>query len=245
MMRPIVIVHGAWGGGWRWQTAARSLRATGHEVYIATLTGLGERFHLGHPDVNLDLHVLDVVHHLAAEDLTNIVLVGHSYGGMVIPGVAERVPERIAHLVYLDAFVPHNRESLLDLVESDARLALEAELTQSIDGWRIHSPTDTRPRPRPNPSPRDTPQPWQTFTQPLTVTNPEAAHLPRLYVRATADKIPGQFMTLSFVKSFARVQAERWPIRTVNTGHREMAESVETIAILSALATTPETDNAE
>lgn len=235
------MVHGAWGGGWRWQPTARMLRAAGHEVFVATLTGLGERLHLGHPDVDLDLHILDVVNLLAAEDLSNIVLAGHSYGGMVVTGVAERVPERIAQLVYLDAFVPHDGDSLLDLVEPDARLALEAELTHSLDGWRIHVPTDTRPRPRPAPSPRDTPQPWKTFTQKLPVTNPAAVAIPRLYVRATADKQPGLFMTQSFVKSYARVQAEGWPIREVDAGHREMSESEETIAILAGLANLSET----
>src|SRR5262245_44258791 len=106
MMATFVLVHGAWHGGWCWRKLRTMLRAAGHEVYTPTLTGLGERSHLGNAAVGLATHVRDVANVLFYEDLSSVVLVGHSYGGMVIGGVAHQAPERLAHLVYLDAFVP-------------------------------------------------------------------------------------------------------------------------------------------
>src|SRR5438128_128006 len=104
-MATFVLVHGAWHGGWCWKRVTPLLRAAGHEVYATTLTGLGERVHLASPNVGLALHVQDVVGVLEYEDLRDVILVGHSYGGIVISGVADRVPERLRHLVYLDALV--------------------------------------------------------------------------------------------------------------------------------------------
>lgn len=100
----VVIVHGAWGGGWDWKGVERELRSRGYDVYRATLTGQGERDHLASPEVGLETHVTDVANLIVWERLEEVVLVGHSYGGMVITGVAERIPERVGRLVYLDAF---------------------------------------------------------------------------------------------------------------------------------------------
>jgi pimeloyl-ACP methyl ester carboxylesterase len=101
-----VLVHGAWHGGWCWRSVSSELRAKGHEVWTPTMTGLGEREHLNPEAVDLQTHVTDIVKLLEFEDLHEVVLVGHSYGGMVVTGVASAVPERVRHLVYLDAFVP-------------------------------------------------------------------------------------------------------------------------------------------
>ncbi len=111
-----VLVHGAWAGGWIWRDMAERLRALGHRVYTPTLTGLGERSHLISPEINLTTHALDVANLIKWEELSGVVLVGHSYGGMVISGTAEKVPEgAIRSIVYLDAFVPGNGQSLADL----------------------------------------------------------------------------------------------------------------------------------
>jgi pimeloyl-ACP methyl ester carboxylesterase len=115
-MATYVLVHGAWVGGWVWKDIAHRLRAKGHEVYTPTLTGLGERIHLLRPGIDLDTHILDVLNVVKFEDLERIVLVGHSYGGMVVTGVADAIPDKIAALVYLDAFVPENGQALLSLV---------------------------------------------------------------------------------------------------------------------------------
>jgi pimeloyl-ACP methyl ester carboxylesterase len=111
-----VLVHPAWLGGWCWRKTAPLLRARGHDVHAPTLTGLGERAHLVRRDIGLATHVEDVVNVLEFEDLRGVILVGNSSGGMVITGVAERAPERIAQLVYLDAFVPEHGQSLVDLL---------------------------------------------------------------------------------------------------------------------------------
>ena len=116
LRRTFVLVHGYWDGGWAWSQVAPLLCTAGHDVYTPTLTGSGERVHLRHPDVTLDTHVQDIVNVLCYEDLHGVILVGWSYGGMVITGVAEQVPDRLAHLVYLDAFVPQDGQSMAALV---------------------------------------------------------------------------------------------------------------------------------
>jgi pimeloyl-ACP methyl ester carboxylesterase len=113
-MANFVLVHGAWIGGWYWRPIAQKLRAAGHEAYAPTLTGLGERIHLMNPSINLDTHVTDVVNVIKEEGLSDVVLVGHSYGGMVVTGVADALPDKITSLVYLDAFVPKNGEALVN-----------------------------------------------------------------------------------------------------------------------------------
>ncbi len=113
-MTTFLLVHGAWHGGWCYQRVARLLQAQGHIVYTPTLTGVGERSHLYHPDINLDTHIQDILNVIHWEGLDNFVLVGHSYGGMVVTGVADAVPEKILRLVYLDAFVPQDGRSLFD-----------------------------------------------------------------------------------------------------------------------------------
>src|SRR5688572_6804553 len=107
-----VLVHGATAGGWEWKSTGNFLLADGHTVYRPTLTGLGERMHLNGPDIDLQTHINDVVNLILFEDLHDIVLTGHSYGGMVITGVMDRVPERIKHVVFLDAAVPDDGMSL-------------------------------------------------------------------------------------------------------------------------------------
>ena len=113
-MATFVLVHGGWAGGWQWREVAGLLRAAGHEVFTPTLTGLGERVHLANPDIGLDTHIQDILMVLEYEELRDVILVGYSYSGMVITGVAELAPERISQLIYLDAFVPQDGQSMLD-----------------------------------------------------------------------------------------------------------------------------------
>jgi pimeloyl-ACP methyl ester carboxylesterase len=116
MMANFVLVHGAWVGGWSWRTNAQALRKAQHEVYTPTLTGLGERSHLMSPSINLDTHIDDIVNVIKHEELPELILVGHSYGGMVVTGVADRLPDKITSLVYLDALVPENGQSAASLI---------------------------------------------------------------------------------------------------------------------------------
>src|SRR5262245_38762532 len=124
-MVAFVLVHGAWHGGWCWKKVAPLLRQAGHEVYTPTLTGLGERSHLVHPEVRLETHIRDVLQVLEFEDLRDVVLVGWSYGGMMVPGVADRAAERLRHLVYLDADVPGDGQCSLDLEPPETRTECE------------------------------------------------------------------------------------------------------------------------
>ena len=218
-MATFVLVHGATGGGWHWKSVARMLRAAGHDVYTPTLTGLGERTHLASPAVDLQMHIQDIVAVLRYEDLLNVILVGHSYAGLVITGVAEQEPERLAHLVYLDALVLQNGETFMDL----ARLAnpevpkrIEELVRSQGDGWRQpityndYYKYDWR----------DTPQPFKTMTQPLQITNPAATALPHTFIHCT-EKGPVQTFDPMAV-SAARAQAAGWQYRELPTTHMAM-----------------------
>src|SRR5690349_6838041 len=114
-MATFVLVHGAWSGGWCYDKVAERLRAKGHRVFAPTLTGQGERSHLAGIAINLSLHISDVLNVFHYEELKDAVLAGHSYGGMVVTGVADRIPEKINALVYLDAFLPEDGQSLFDI----------------------------------------------------------------------------------------------------------------------------------
>ena len=141
-MATFVLVHGAWHGGWCYRDTAKALRAAGHDVFTPTHTGVGERAHQGTENITLETHIRDVLGCIEAEELSNVILCGHSYGGMVITGVADRIPGKIKALVYLDAFVPENGQSLMSLLP----MALPAEVVagfigafrgSSVDGGRM------------------------------------------------------------------------------------------------------------
>jgi pimeloyl-ACP methyl ester carboxylesterase len=136
-MATFVLVHGAWLGGWCWKRIRKRLHGAGHDVFTPTLTGLGERSQILTRDVNLETHILDVVNLIQCEELSNIVLCGHSYGGAVISGVADRIPDRIGSLVYLDAYVLHNGENVAQHVPA-IRWQNFIEGAKSVgDGWKI------------------------------------------------------------------------------------------------------------
>src|ERR1700728_4589280 len=124
MSKTFVLVHGAWHGGWCWRRVTDRLTVKGHRVYTPTLTGVADRSHLLSESVNLSTHVTDVVNLIRWEEMTDIVLCGHSYGGMVVTGVADKMSERIAALVYLDAFVPESGQSMQDLRPRELPLGL-------------------------------------------------------------------------------------------------------------------------
>jgi pimeloyl-ACP methyl ester carboxylesterase len=136
-MATFVLVHGAWHGGWCYRGVAARLRAAGHEVYTPTLTGLGERAHLMNRTIDLDTHVNDVIGVIRWEELGDAVLCGHSYGGMVITGVADKVPEKIRSLVYLDAFVPADGQSAMDLVSPETRSAFREDAKHNGEGYLL------------------------------------------------------------------------------------------------------------
>jgi pimeloyl-ACP methyl ester carboxylesterase len=140
-MATYVLAGGAWLGGWAWQPVARQLRSQGHEVHPVTFTGLGDRSHLATPEVDLDTYVTDVVSLIEFEDLHDVVLVGHSYAGIVVTGTADRIPERISLLAYLDSGPSPDGVSFLDLQPPAARELLERLVEQEGEGWRLPMPS--------------------------------------------------------------------------------------------------------
>jgi pimeloyl-ACP methyl ester carboxylesterase len=177
-----VIVHGAWGGGWDWKNVASILAADGHTVYRPTLTGLGERAHLARPDIGLSTHVKDIVNVILYEDLHDVVLVGHSYGGMVITGVLDEIPDRIRHVVYLDAFVPEDGESANDywrilgrapLAERNGTVRSGPFTIEVENGFMIFAGADLS-----RPPPSEVRQSLKTWTEPVSFKNPAARKLP-------------------------------------------------------------------
>jgi pimeloyl-ACP methyl ester carboxylesterase len=229
-MATFVLVHGGWAGGWQWREIATRLRAAGHDVYTPTLTGLGERVHLAHPDVNLDTHIQDILMVLEYEDLHEVILVGYSYSGMVVTAVAERAPERLAQLVYLDAFVPSDGESLATMIGPELVAILEQVAQAYGDGWRIpHDPPD---------APRRTPQPVKPMYQPVTVTNPAAARLPRTFIYCTQEKEAMGPMGVPITQVAASAKADaRWGYRELDSGHVPLETAPQELAdILLELA---------
>lgn len=192
-MATYVLVHGGGHGGWCYQRVARLIRAQGHDVYTPTLTGLGEREHLLSPAVDLDLHITDVVKTLQFEDLRNVILAGHSYGGMVITGVADRALDRVGQLVFLDAAHPKNGESLAEIAE--ALMDIADRQARTVDGvklvlWPDSDAVDiygvTRPDDFAWMKPKLTPHPWACFEQKLRLQNEAAvAKIPRTNINCT------------------------------------------------------------
>lgn len=175
-MATYVLVGGAWLGAWAWREVARDLAGRGHDVHALTLTGLGDRAHLARPDVDLDTHIADVRAALAFEDLRDVVLVGHSYAGMVITGVADHEPQRIARLVYLDTGPLPSGQALLDFSPPEGRTQLERTVREHGDGWLLPPPpfealgapsalAGLTPAHRALMEARMTPQPYRTWTR--------------------------------------------------------------------------------
>jgi pimeloyl-ACP methyl ester carboxylesterase len=219
-MATYVLVHGAWHGGWCWKRVAPLLRAAGHEVFTPTLTGVGEREHLGSADIDLSTHVTDIVKLLEFEELTDVVLVGHSYGGMVITGVAQQAPERLGELVYLDAFVPNDGQSTVEMVGPAAAALFD------VPDWRVPVP----PPPLGDFDVTDAadlawlrrqmrPQPLGALTEPMRLTSPlEASAFGRTYVLAAGRGIPGVFDAIADQLR----QSPAWRVTELPTGHDMM-----------------------
>jgi pimeloyl-ACP methyl ester carboxylesterase len=173
-MATFLVAHGAWSAGWSWKKMRPLLSNLGHDLFTPTYTGLGERVHLAAPEVGIETHISDILGVLQFEDLKNVSLIGHSYGGMVATAVADRVPERLSHLIYLDAFVPCDGQSMFDLNPVEVRDRVREAVRTDGKGWLVP----------PNPLPPDTGgsdiawiiprrvmQPVKTFEQPVRLGN--------------------------------------------------------------------------
>jgi pimeloyl-ACP methyl ester carboxylesterase len=223
-----LVAHGAWSAGWAWKKMHPLMRAAGHELITPTYTGLGERDHLANPAIDLDVHIQDMLGVIKYEQLRDFILVGHSYGGMVATGVADRVAERIRKVVYLDAFVPTDGQALIDLVPPAAAERMRAG-AKANEGWRVPA----------NPIPPDTsaadvqwiqalrlPQPIKTFETPLRLRNGDMK-IPRTYIyckRAAPDDTFRQFA--------ARAQRQGWGYHEIDASHSPHVTAPESLTQL-------------
>jgi len=184
-MATVVLAHGAWSAAWAWKKMRPLLRAAGHDFFSPTYTGLGERAHLARPEIDLDTHIQDVLAVLEFEDLTDVTLLGHSYGGMVATGVADRARSRMGRVVYIDAFAPRDGQSLFDLVGPKVEANMRAGAAKDGDGWLLPinpMPPDTAPEDVAWATPRRRKQPIRTFEQKIKLTSPDTP--PRHYIYA-------------------------------------------------------------
>ncbi|BBZ41077.1 alpha/beta fold hydrolase [Mycobacterium conspicuum] len=230
MAATYVLVHGGGHGGWCYQPVARLLRSAGHEVYAPSLTGLGERAHLFAAGVDLDCHITDIVNLLHFEDLRDVILVGHSYGGMVITGAADRAPDRVGHLVYLDAATPADGETLVD--QAPEMMAAARAQSRIVDGVEMCLyPTDNAVRHYGVRDPvqfewmkaRLTPHPWKCFEQPLRLTNQAAlARIPQSHLCTT------KYMYWRDVEGLRRKADGR--VWDLDTGHDMMITAPDWVA---------------
>jgi pimeloyl-ACP methyl ester carboxylesterase len=225
-MSTFVLLHGAWHGGWVWQRVASLLRAAGHDVHTPTFTGVSDRAHLLTPLVGLGTHIQDVVAYLDAYDLADVVLVGHSYAGQVVTGVADRVPERVRTRVYLDAFVGDDGDAAIDLLPDTVAGHYRESVAGPGFGWLIpvRSLTVLGVTDEADLAwlgPRLTPHPWLTYTEPLRLRG--SADVPAAFVECT------DWMRV-FRPHAERAAARGWPVHEVATGHEAMVTAPKELA---------------
>ena len=233
-MATFVLVHGAWAGSLIWRPIARALRAASHDVYTPTLTGIGERRHLLDRSIDLETHIKDILGVLDYEDLFDIVLVGHSYGGMVVTGVADAVPEKIGSLVYVDAFVPENGQSLFSMVPANDRappLAAPDEdwLTAPLPAEAFGS---TSQKVRDFLAKKGMSQPIACFSQPIQLTARIEQIARKTYIYCN-DPEPTVFTPIC-----EKLKSRRgWTIRTLRCTHFPQMDMPEQLtALLQAAA---------
>ena len=227
-MSTFVLVHGGWHGSWCWKRVRRALQARGHEVITPTLTGLADRLHLLSPQVDLETHITDVTNLIRWEELADVVLCGHSYGGAVISGVADRVSDRIGALVYLDAFVLENTQSLFDTYPVELRNVQIEAARQAGEGWKI--PPITAEALGVNAKDRDwvnrqcTMQPLATFQQPIHLTEAINRIENVTYILANG------WAPIPFPPFYEQAKAKGWKTLTMSCGHDVMLDQPEELA---------------
>ena len=222
--KTFILVHGAWHGGWAWRRVADRLSARGHRAFAPTLTGLGERAHLLRPGIDLSLHIADVLGMIKYEGLRGFVLVGHSYGGCVISGVAEATPDAVHAMVFLDAFIPDNGDSTLDLVQPAVQEVIRGALARG----EITVPVRDAAAFKVNEKDRAwvdslaTPQPIATMTERLKLTGARERIPNKTYIRASG------YPNVSFEKAHTRTKADpSWRTYEVPCGHDVMIDEPE------------------
>lgn len=228
--RTYVLIHNGFAGGWVWAEVARQLRQSGQVVYAPTLTGLGERAHLAHPGIDLQIHIQDIIGVFDCEELVDVTLVASSSGAMAAAGVAERIPERVARLVYIDTVEPQNGQSWVNIMGPRVAAPLLAAAAQFGEGWRIPR-TDVAP-------PRWVAQPLRTVTDPLRIANPAAQRLQRSLI-LSRNRPDGWFFGLGdVIDAFAsRAHDRGWDIHEIASDHLPQLSAPDLLVqVLSALS---------
>lgn len=220
-MATFVLIHGAWEAGWAWDWMVPYLRDAGHEVHAPSLTGLGARSHLLTPEVNLETHIEDILGIMKWGRLENVTLVGHSYGGAVATGVADRAPERVGSLIYLDAFILKDGQSLGDLMIPERAEIMCAHAEEKGEGWYLPPfPADfwhvSDPKEAAFLEELSTPHPYATMLQKLTLTGGLDKIAKKAYVLATG------YEPSSFPKFADEMRRQGWPVEELKTHHFTM-----------------------
>jgi pimeloyl-ACP methyl ester carboxylesterase len=225
--RTYVLVHGAWHGGWCWRRVADLLEAKGHKVYAPSLTGVADRSHLLSKSITLDTHILDVANLMEWEDLQNVVLCGHSYGGWPISGVAEKQEKRIGSIIYLDAFLPNNGQKVLDTNTPDRKKSV----LEGIEKGELARPGPSaaaffvNEKDRTWVNAKMTPQPIGVSTQPLVLTGARDRITKKAYVRARKYPQP------DFDRWYEQCKADAsWKVFDLNCGHDAMIDAPSDVA---------------
>lgn len=220
-MTTYVLVHGAWGGGWKFARVAEALRKRGHTVFTPTLTGQGERSHLQSAAINLTTHVTDILNVIRYEDLSDVVLLGHSYGGMVITAVADAVPEKISALVYLDAFIPQDGKSLFDLnIPANTQMFIDRA---GATGLFVPPPSaaffGVNEKDAPRVDALAAPHPIATMMEKIRLTGSYKRVSKRIYVHGTV--LPRES---PFKPFYEQAQREGWEAHALPCGHDIMLD---------------------
>jgi len=223
-----VLVHGAWRGSWIWKRVRRLLQARGHDVFTPTLTGVADRSHLSSPNVTLETHITDIENLVRWEELSDVILCGHSYGGCVVSGVADRVSDQIGALVYLDAFVLENGQCLNDMIPPEMR-SERLELAKEVgEGWKMPpipaEEFNVNPRDRDWVNRQATWQSMATFEQPLHLTGAINRIKNVTYILASG------WSPSPFPQFHEKAKAKGWKTTTIDCGHDVMLDRPEELA---------------
>jgi pimeloyl-ACP methyl ester carboxylesterase len=242
-MASFVLVPGAWLGGWAWDDVADRLETRGHEAHPVTLTGLGDRAALATPDVDLERHVGDIVDGIVEADLRGLVLVGHSYGGIPVTGAADRIPERIATVVYVDSGPALDGSAYIDTLPPPVKEATERHVAEEGDGWRLPMPSweeletlngaglqgldeGTRLRVRE----RATDHPFRTYTQAIALKNPARTSLPHVLISCSFPLEQVRAFIESGHPWFAELGGPQWSFVEMPTSHWPMFSAPDELA---------------
>jgi pimeloyl-ACP methyl ester carboxylesterase len=239
-----LLISGAWLGGWAWKDVAARLRAQRHDVYPITLTGLGERAHLAQPDVDLETHISDVINTVTWNDLQDVILLGHSYSGIVITGVADRIPERLSQLVYVDSAPFADGQAFVDISPPEARAALQQTVDQDGEGWRYPFPgfealgkeaslEGLGEADRSLMAEKAVAQPWLSYTQPLRLRSDGNGNYQRVVI--ACNDFRG--LIAAGIPQIVAITKPPWRVLELQTGHwpmlsapAELAEMLDQLA---------------